>query len=247
MKNLYQVTLERTTYKGEKSIETRQLFAESPKKINTYRLGGFQHDTVKVMKAKKIRARHTVELDVDIERNEIIPSISVDDHLDATLELNEVLTKKAKKSVHTDIDDMMELLGYHELNSDNTYNYSSDFENELQFSVYSKNPDADRCYENDLIVVVYEHTGLDVRAGYTFKGIYNAPEGDGLGNFYAMHVQISVLDQNGDEVTQYDGDWSFGQLLKDYKIKSYNEKTQELIVTKEDQDFTVSMWHPAMG
>lgn len=244
MKNLYQVTLERITYKGEKSIETRQLFAESPKKINTYRLGGFQHDTVKVVNAKKIRSRNTIELDVDIERNEVTPSISVDEHLDATLELNEVLTKKAKKS--DDISEMMELLGYHELNSDNTYNYSSDFENELLFSVYSKNPKADRFYEDDLIVVVYEHTGLDVRAGYKFKGVYNTPDRDGLSNFYEMHVRISVLDQNGDEVAQYDGDWSFGQMLRDYKIKSYNEKTQELIVTKGDQDFTVVMWHPAM-
>lgn len=246
MKNLYQVTLERTTYQGEKSIETRQLFAESPKKINTYRLGGFQHDTVKVVKAKKIRARHTVELDVDIERNEVTPSISVDDHLDATLELNEVLTKKAKKLVHTDIDDMMKSLGYYGLNFDNTYNHLSDFENEMQFSVYSKNPKADRFYSDDLVVVVYEHIGLDVRAGYKFKGIYNAPDGDGLCNFYHMYVQVSVFDQNGDEVTQYDTDWSFGKMLKDYKIKSYNEKTQELIVTKDGQVFTVAWYHPAM-
>lgn len=241
MKNLYQVTLERITYKGEKSIETRQLFAESPKKINTYRLGGFQHDTVKVVKAKKIRSRNTIELDVDIERNEVTPSISVDEHLDATLELNEVLTKKAKKS--DDISEMMELLGYHELNSDNTYNYSSDFENELQFSVYSKNPKADRLYEEDLVVVVYEHTGLDVRAGYKFKGIYNAQIEDGLRNFYEMHVQVSVLDKNGNVLATF---WSFGQMLTDFKIKAYNEKTQELIVTKGDQDFTVIMWHPAM-
>lgn len=250
MKNLYEVILERTTYQGDKSIETVQLFAASPKKINTYRLGGFQHDSIKILKTKKIRKAQVVELDVDIERNEIIPSVDVESHIGSTLEKNETLTKmiqRQAKKEGVDTEDILEQLGYHELCADNTYNYSSDFDNELNFKIYNQNKNADWVYDENSIVLVCKHVGLDVRGGYVELGLFNPPEWDGLGYFLEMHVRVTVETLEGDHVDDFDGDWAFGTMLNEYKIKSWDAKKQILIVTKDDQDFNVTWYHPAMG
>lgn len=250
MKNLYQVTLERTTYHGQKSIETRELFATSPKDINTYRLGGFQRDTITILKTKKIRSRNTIELDVDIERNEISASVDVLEHLDTTLDYNKVLTQTVRriaKKEGKDIEEVLEENGWTELSADNTYNYSSDFDNNLNFKVYSLNPDTDSIYGKDLIVLVKMHQGLDVRGGYKFMGLYNGLKHDGLCYFYDMHVRVTVETMDGEHEADFDGDWSFGSMLKEYKIKSWDGKTQKLIVSKDNQDFQVRWYHPAEG
>lgn len=251
MKNLYEITFERTTYQGEKSQETRQVVARDKKSINTYRLGGFQHDSIKILKAKKIRQLNPIELDVDIERNEIIPSVSIDAHLENTLEKNEVLTKIVNTYCcdnEMSTEEALEDLGYHEISADNTYNYSSDFETELNFKIYSKNPKSDSIYGKDLIVLVEEHVGLDVRGGYKKLGIFNGLKHDGLGYFYEMHVRVTVENVNDQNDTEdFDGGWAFGQMLKEYKIKSWDAKKQKLIVTKDNVDYNVHWYHPAEG
>lgn len=244
MRSLYQVTLERTSYGGKnKTTETVELFADSPKSINTYRLGGFQQDSIKIIKTKKIRSRHTIEVDCDIERNELSFSVSVDDHLSSTLKYSKKLTDK----IGDDEEALIEM-GYVERAHDNTYNYSSDFENDIMFKVFDLNKESDYIYSENVVVMVYEHTGLDARAGYKFKGIYRPLEQDGICYFFDMHVRLSVDSLDGSEnIDDFDGDGAAYNLLKQYKIKSFNEKTQEVILTKNGTDYRLSYYHPAEG
>jgi hypothetical protein len=244
MKNLYKVTLERTTYRCDKSIETREIFAESPRKINTYRLGGFQHDSIKILKAKKIRTKLPIEVEVDTENNEISMTVDVDAHLDTTLEKNDKLTALYESS--DDFEETLKAMGYKEVTADNTYNYSSDFDNDLNFRVYDLNPDSDWIYSKTAIVVVYEHTGLDVRAGYKFKGVYNGLKHDGFCYFLDFHVRLTVETLDGDHVSDFDGDWAYGRVCQEYTVKKLDKKGN-IILTKNGEDFILRYYHPAEG
>lgn len=246
MKNLYKVQIERTSYHGEKSVETREIFAESPKKINTYRLGGFQQDSIKILSAKKIRPRNTVEIDADIERQELNFSVDVEKHLESTLERAEDIEKRATEA-ELELEEYLESEGYHELHGDNSYNYSSDFDDDINFRVYSKNKNEDWIYSEDTIVLVSVHRGLDVRAGYSAPRAYRGNDYDGLCYFLDMHVRLTVETLEGDHVEDFDGDWSGGRLLKEYRLESVDQKTQKIIVSKDGEKFRVSFYHPAMG
>ena len=244
MRSLYQVTLERTSYGGKnKHIETVELFADSPKHINTYRLGGFQQDSIKIIKTKKLRARKTIEIDCDVERNELSFSVTVDDHLNSTLNFSKKLTDK----IGDDEDALLEM-GYVERSRDNTYNYCSDFENDIMFKIFDVNESSDYIYSETALIMVYEHTGLDARAGYKFKGIYKTSDYEGLCYFLDFHVKLSVMPLDSNEVIgDFDGDGAAYSLLKEYKIKSFDKKTQEVILTKDGEDFRLSYYHPAEG
>jgi hypothetical protein len=253
-KHLYQVEIKRTTYQGESSVETRELFAKSSKDINTYRLGGFQRDSIEVLKATKLRPQRTIEVDIDFEWQNLRTSISVDDHLNSTLEFNEIITKTLNNSCQ-DYSDVMESLGYFEVTSDNSYNYSSDFENELQYTVYSNNPkdkDGDWYYSKNVVVLVSEHTGLDVRGGYRFRGAYNGLEHDSLHYFLEQHVRIEVisLDDNGrsEPTDTFEGTEASYRLLQEYVLVDFDEETQDVIVCNQNGElFKLSFYCPAMG
>ncbi len=243
MTNLYKVKLERTTYQGQKSIEERELFAASKKDINTYRLGGFQRDSIKILSARKIRSRNVIEVDADIQRNELSLSVDVEAHIDSTLELNKKLTNICKKLDYSDMQEKLESMGYVLQHSDNTYNYSSDFDNDLNYEIYTLGDVKDWLYADNTIVLVRKHEGLDVRGGYVFKGIYNGLQHDGLGYFLDMHVRLTVGDHD-----DFDGDGATYHMLKQYKLKSVDTKTGKIMVTDENGcDFYVSYYHPAEG
>jgi hypothetical protein len=252
-KHLYQVEIKRTTYHGESSIETRELFAKSPKDINTYRLGGFQHDSIQILKATKLRSQRVIEVSVDFEWQNLTTSISVDDHLDSTLEFNEVITKALNDSSE-DHGDVMEALGYFEVVSDNSYNYTSDFENELQYTIYSNDPkdkDDDWYYSQNVVVLVSEHTGLDVRGGYRFRGAYNGLEHDSLHYFLEQHVRIEVIalgDETYDPIDTFEGTEASYRILQEYALVDFDEETQEVLVCNKDGElFKLSFYHPSMG
>ena len=254
-KHLYQVEIKRTTYHGQSSVETRELFAESPKDINTYRLGGFQRDSIEVLKATKLRSQRTIEVDVDFEWQNLTTLISVDDHLNSTLRLNETITKAIQDSSDQDDHEVMEALGYFEVTSDNSYNYTSDFENELQYTIYSndlKDKDGDWYYSQNVVVLVSEHTGLDVRGGYRFRGAYNGLEHDSLYYFLEQHVRIEVisLDDNdrGEPTDTFEGTEASYRLSQEYALVDFDEETQDVLVCNNDGElFKLSFYHPSMG
>jgi hypothetical protein len=62
----------------------------------------------------------------------------------------------------------MESLGYHQHARDNVYNNDNDFSQVFVWEVWSKEPsEADWLYAKDVVVVLYIHTGADVRGGYS--------------------------------------------------------------------------------
>lgn len=257
MKSYYKVKYKRTSHSFQKpnskwtKIETRELLAESPEKINTYRLAGFQGDSIEILEVKKIRDQEPVEVDADVERNELMFSVSLDHHLESTLEHDEEFEQQVlelAEEMDIEPDEALEEMGYHEQVHDNSYNYSSDFDNDMDFKVYTLEPkSSDWIYDDSAIVFVREHQGLDARAGYVFKGIYKRSDFEGLAYFLDFHVRLTVQTMDGEDVEDFEGDGAAYQLLREYKLKSFNPKTQEIVVTKDGEDFLVNYYHPAFG
>ena len=62
---------------------------------------------------------------------------------------------------------VMKRLGYHEMTRDNTCNWgSNDLDQCFVYEVWSKDEGEDWIYAEDAVVLVYAHTGADVRGGY---------------------------------------------------------------------------------
>jgi hypothetical protein len=74
-----------------------------------------------------------------------------------------------------------EVLGLTQLVKDNTYNGENDLSQDYVWEVYSKNDKGDWIYDDDALLVVYAHTGCDVRSGYAYplflrcNGDYSIP------------------------------------------------------------------------
>lgn len=251
MKSYYKVKFKRTDYKGNSTTETRELLAESPSKINKWRLSGFQGDTIEILDVKKIRSQEPVEVEADVERNELMFTVSLDHHLKETLihdkEFeNQVLELAEEMGI--DPDEALEEMGYYEQVHDNTYNYSSDFDNDMDFKVYTLDKKSSGwVYDDDAVVFIREHQGIDARVGYVFKGIYRRPDYEGLAYFLDFHVRLTVQDMNGNDVEDFDGDGAAYQLLSEYTLKSFNPNTHEIVVEKDGEEFNVSFYHPAYG
>ena len=249
MSNLYKVTYKRTGYQTKSRTETNMIFADSPETINKYRLGGFQRDSIDILNVEFVRERRTIECDADIERNELSFTINVDDHINGTLQhnktLEEILLSQSAKE-ETDIEEVLESLGYIERVHDNTYNYCSDFSDDLDFKVFTKSKDSDWVYDEDAVVLVWKHYGLDARAGYSFHGVYSPLPDEALLYFLAFHVRVEVMDKGATiGVADYDGDGAVHEALQDYTLQFYNETTREIIVVdKEGNEFLLDASHP---
>lgn len=251
MKSYYKVKFKRTDYKGNSKTETLELLAESPSKINTYRLSGFQGDSIEILSVKKVRDQDPVEVEADIKENELTFSVSLDHHLQETLEYDEEFENQVlelAEEMNIEPDEALEEMGYHEQDHDNTYNYSSDFDNDMDFKVFTLNKkSSDWVYDKDAVVFVREHQGIDARAGYVFKGIYKRSDYEGLAYFLDFHVRLTVTDMDGNDVEDFDGDGAAYQLLREYTLKSFNPKTRQIIVEKDGEEFEVRYYHPAYG
>jgi hypothetical protein len=77
---------------------------------------------------------------------------------------------------------VMEALGYEQVARDNTYNGEQDLDQNFVYEVWQKEGcDREWIYDETAIVLVYAHTGCDVRGGYStplavrFAGEYSIP------------------------------------------------------------------------
>lgn len=74
-----------------------------------------------------------------------------------------------------------EVLGLTPKARDNTYNGENDLSQDYVWEVYSDNDNRDWIYDDDALLVIYAHTGCDVRSGYSHpvflrsKGDYACP------------------------------------------------------------------------
>lgn len=63
--------------------------------------------------------------------------------------------------------EFMEEMGYQEVARDNIYNTENDFDQVFVFEIWSLDRVKDWYYSKDVVVVLYIHTGADVRGGYS--------------------------------------------------------------------------------
>lgn len=245
---LYKVKYKRTSYDGSSSIEEEtELFATDKKSINTYRMGGFQRDSIEILSAKRLRKRRPIELNADIERNELSFIVDIHAHIESTLNRDEKL-ENALDKLHDDRGEALEQLGYELAVHDNSYNWCSDFSNDIDFKVYlPKGSNADWIYSDDAVVLIDLHHGLDARAGYSPYGVFRPFSYDGLAHFLEAHVRLSIIDENNKVIDDYDGDCPFNSIEKDgYRLTRVIDE-QIPVLTKEGREYQISYYHPCEG
>jgi hypothetical protein len=229
---------------GKDLIKT-EVWAKSKNKINTYRLSGFQGDSIDIQKCNYIRDILPIEIyDIDIEKNDLSVLINLQDHLDNSLNHdisfeNECL--KCAEDLDLELDEYLESIGYIERSHDNSYNYCSDFNNDIDFKIYTLDDDLEYIYSDSAIVLVKEHHGIDARCGYSFNGLYRTLDHDGLCYFFDFHVRLSVDD------IDYDGDCAVYSILKDFTLVSNSIEGELIVKDINGVQHSVNMYHPALG
>ena len=244
--NLYKVQFERANYNGETKIETRELFAESSSKINTYRLSGFQRDTITILNTQFIRKRLPVEVDVDLKYNEVYFSIDINQHIKRTLGNRLYELETHANELEMDLEDYLESVGYIEQVHDNSYNWTSDFSDDIDFKVYTKG-DKDWIYSDESIVFIRVHTGIDVRAGYKFHGLYKTGDYEGLCYFLEGHVRVQIVDRDYNEIDWYDGASAVCSALRDYELVGLNDEGEIIVLNSDNEELILTYYHSVEG
>ena len=269
MIGLFEVTYTRQGYgktSKEKSTQKTEMFLETfmknkkPFHVPTNRLGGFQQDHIEVLETKFIREQFPLEIiDIDIEGNDLtvirtIHSFLKDTLDDAPKEISERVTELILNEEDLDIEEAMEKLCYVQVVHDNTYNCGSDLEDELNYRVFQlkDNQNNDWIYDEDALIWIERHIGLDVRAGYSELGLYQPGGMDGLCDFLIrQQIQVEIFEPMGDnsysEVEFYDGDGAIYSCLEDYKLSHVVDHGPDLmpeifVKDKDGKIFEMRLW-----
>ena len=234
MIGLFEVTYTRQGYgrtSKEKSTQKTKMFLETfmenkkPFYVPTNRLSGFQQDRIEIKKTKFIREQFPIEItDIDIEGNDLMAVRSIDSFIDETLgdkskmadKVNEIMAEE-----ELDIEYAMARFGYIMVNHDNTYNYGSDLEDELDYKIFQpeNNENEDYIYDDETVIWVERHIGLDVRGGYQEVGLFDNGDMDGLSMFIIRrYIEVTIFTEEGEEGRSYDGDGAIYKCLQDYKL-----------------------------
>lgn len=108
-----------------------------------------------------------------------------------------------------------EVLGLQQLARDNTYNGENDLSQTYVWEVYSDSDKGDWIYDDDAILVVYAHTGCDVRGGYAYplflkcSSDYSIPT-DLCAEFYISAGRLNGVELEDDECRSLDEQWQCG-------------------------------------
>lgn len=108
-----------------------------------------------------------------------------------------------------------EVLNLQQLARDNTYNGENDLSQDYVWEVYSDSDKGDWIYDDDAIMVVYAHTGCDIRGGYApplfmrCKGDYAIPV-DLCAEFYISEGRLNGVELADDECRELDEKWMIG-------------------------------------
>jgi hypothetical protein len=135
---------------------------------------------------------------------------------------------------------VMKRLGYHELARDNTYNWgNNDLDQCFVFEVWSKDEEAEWIYAEDAVVLVYAHTGADVRGGYArpvavvFDGEYSVP------------IDLAVNFSWADDSTKawcerhYNSEYPFERGETDHPESALTDVMGDLVEWQEDNEVLV--------
>jgi hypothetical protein len=137
-----------------------------------------------------------------------------------------------------------EVLGLTQKARDNTYNGENDLSQDYVWEVYSDNDNRDWIYDEDALLVIYAHTGCDVRAGYSppiflrHQGDYTLPV-DIVAEWYISKARLNGEELTDNECHQLDEQWQCGyssnpsyQLSKDIERVFGFTKTDDSVVVK---------------
>lgn len=137
-----------------------------------------------------------------------------------------------------------EVLGLTQLARDNTYNGENDLSQNYVWEVYSDSDKGDWIYDDEAILVVYAHTGCDVRGGYAYplflkcSGDYSIPV-DLVAEFYISEGRKDGVELDDQECRELDEQWMCGysslpsyQLSKDIERVFGFTKTVDSVVVK---------------
>jgi hypothetical protein len=108
-----------------------------------------------------------------------------------------------------------EVLGLQQLARDNTYNGENDLSQTYVWEVYADEDDGDWIYNDDALMVVYAHTGCDVRGGYAYplflrcQGDYSIPM-DLVAEFFITDARLNGEDLEDETCRGLDEQWQCG-------------------------------------
>jgi hypothetical protein len=108
-----------------------------------------------------------------------------------------------------------EVLGLTQLARDNTYNGENDLSQTYVWEVYADEDDGDWIYNDDALMVVYAHTGCDVRGGYAYplflrcQGDYSIPM-DLVAEFFITDARLNGEDLEDEACRSLDEQWQCG-------------------------------------
>jgi hypothetical protein len=108
------------------------------------------------------------------------------------------------------------VLGLHRQARDNTYNGEHDLSQDYVWEVYTEEKyPSDWIFVDDALLVVYAHTGCDVRGGYAYplflrcQGDYSIPI-DLVAEFYVEEGTMDGKELEDHEIRELDESWSCG-------------------------------------
>ncbi len=108
-----------------------------------------------------------------------------------------------------------EVLGLNQRTRDNTYNGENDLSQDYVWEVYSNDDNGDWIYDDDALLVIYAHTGCDVRGGYAYPlflrstGEYSAPM-DLVAQFHAAEGRMDGEELDDMDLRNIDEEWQCG-------------------------------------
>lgn len=137
-----------------------------------------------------------------------------------------------------------EVLGLSQIARDNTYNGENDLSQNYVWEVYGDGGCSDWIYDDEALMVVYAHTGCDVRGGYAYPlflrhgGDYAIPV-DLCAEFYASEGRLNGEELEDEDLRNIDEQWQCGyssnpgyQLSKDTERIFGFTKTVDSVVVK---------------
>lgn len=137
-----------------------------------------------------------------------------------------------------------EVLGLTQLARDNTYNGENDLSQTYVWEVYAEDDNGDWIYNDDALMVVYAHTGCDVRGGYAYplflrcQGDYSIPM-DLVAEFYITDGRLNGEELEDEACRELDEQWQCGytsnpayHMSKDIERVFVFTKTVDSVVVK---------------
>lgn len=218
------------------SIRHDEEFTEDEilRKVNTWRLRGFAGHAIELVSAKRLGTSNLYNVSVDKDRNEVNISKKL------VVWLLDNMDEDLMDKLGEDVEESLEALGYEEQVHDNSYNYENCWDDTIDYRIYqhADSTNGDWLYDQNALIFIRLHVGLDVRAGYDeFAVIKNGSGYESfMENFLINNtVQFYLADNKGNEVESFEDTYGYLELDAD-KYQIISEDNDEDIKVKRLED-----------